>query len=583
MPTVLDKHRPIGRIGGWLGSQHHSGREEILARMQNALGYRGQILTDAAYEKISAAPRLVVDFDCCWLAGRPLATPQAWQAVLGEALQPDQELARIEGAYALAWLNQKGEYILARDALGERSLFYAEVADSLIFSSSVEALLATRLIPKNLNLAAAVRFLAYAYVPGRMTLIEGIREVLPGEVIVWSSGTKRHLKHWVIPAETPTPDNEGFDQAKARLRHELERAVRQRLPEGEAVGATLSGGIDSSLVVALAQKFHNSPIHTFSVTFGSGYANELPFSDMVASHCGTNHHIVEISPQVISDNLDHTIRLMNVPNGDPLTVPNAILFREASAFTQVLLNGEGGDPCFGGPKNLPMLLADLLGDAFNDGDELYRREKSYLRAHLKCYDDLDLLLNPAILRQVTHNAPLEHELKEHFDDPRYSSFVQRLSALNVTLKGGHHILPKVDSISAGYGMLPRSPLFDRGIVEFAFSIPAKMKLMGSVEKYLLKEAVRDLLPAAIIDRPKSGMLVPVEAWFSPASRQRKAGPLLPLALDRLLESRILADIVQRPYLEKLLTGKLGGLRPRHGVKIWLLVTLESWLRSHLGD
>ena len=357
----------------------------------------------------------------------------------------------------------------------------------------------------------------------------------------------------------------------------------RRLPSGDPVGATLSGGIDSSLVVALAKKFHPEKIHTYSVTFGDGYANELPFSNLVAAHCGTDHHIVEISPQTISANLDATIKLMSVPNGDPLTVPNAILFREAAAHVQVLLNGEGGDPCFGGPKNLPMLLADLLGDAYNNDEDLHRREKTYLRAHLKCYDDFEALLAPHILEHTARTAPLEDELKPFLDDARFPSFVQRLSALNVILKGGHHILPKVDQISAYYGILPRSPLFDRSVVEFAFSVPAKMKLMGSVEKYLLKEAERDLLPAAIIERPKSGMLVPVEAWFSPASRQRKAGPLFNLARERLLDSGILAGIVQRRYLEKLLAGKLGGLRPRHGVKIWLLVTLESWLRSHLGD
>lgn len=586
VPTVLadqggGKCRPVGRIGGWIGSKNHSGREEILARMKLALGGNGQLLTDLGSESQPAPEKLVADFDCCWVAGRPLANIADWHAVLNGMAEPGNALSRIEGAYAVAWLNGKSECILARDALGERSLFYAEISGSLIFASSVEALLATGLIPRKLSLPAVARYLAYAYVPGRMTMIEGVQEVLPGEMIVWQRGAMGNTAHWVIPSESVTAGSDDIDGARQRLRHELERAVRQRLPTGEPVGATLSGGIDSSLVVALAKKLHTEAIHTFSVTFGNGYANELPFSDMVASHCGTNHHIVEISPQTISDNLDATIRLMNVPNGDPLTVPNAILFREASAFVQVLLNGEGGDPCFGGPKNLPMLLADLLGDAFNDTDELHRREKSYLRAHLKCYDDFEVLLNPAILHQVAQTAPLEPELKAHFDDPRFSSFVQRLSALNVTLKGGHHILPKVDSISAGYGILPRSPLFDRGIVELAFSIPAKMKLMGSVEKYLLKEAVRDLLPAAIIDRPKSGMLVPVEAWFSPASRQRKAGPLLPLARERLLETGILSDIVQRAYLEKLLAGKLGGLRPRHGVKIWLLVTLESWLRSHL--
>ncbi len=118
-------------------------------------------------------------------------------------------------------------------------------------------------------------------------------------------------------------------------------------------------------------------------------------------------------------------------------------------------------------------------------------------------------------------APLEASVAPYFDDARWRNFVTKLQALNVIFKGGHHILPKVDAVSAPFGVLARSPLFDRAVVELAFDIPPQLKLRGSVEKYLLKQAVRDLLPPAIVDRPKSGMLVPVEAWFQ--------GPLLPRA------------------------------------------------------
>ena len=136
---------------------------------------------------------------------------------------------------------------------------------------------------------------------------------------------------------------------------------------GEPVGAFLSGGLDSSLVVALARQQHDGPVRTYSVSFGDGYANELPFSSLVAAHCQTDHRVVELAPAVVLHHLDETIGLLNEPIGDPLTVPNALLFREAAAEVGVVLNGEGGDPCFGGPKNLPMVLAELLGDGANDG------------------------------------------------------------------------------------------------------------------------------------------------------------------------------------------------------------------------
>ena len=157
------------------------------------------------------------------------------------------------------------------------------------------------------------------------------------------------------------------------------------------------------------------------------------------------------------------------------------------------------------------------------------------------------------------------------DDPAWPDFVARLQAMNIALKGAHHILPKVNALSAPFGIVPRSPLFDRDVVDLACEIPSHLKLHGSVEKYILKRAVRDLLPEAIITRPKSGMLVPVEGWFQ--------GPLLPAARARILDGLAPYDLFQRGYLERLLTGKLGGLRPRHGTKIWLLITLEAWLRG----
>jgi len=205
-----------------------------------------------------------------------------------------------------------------------------------------------------------------------------------------------------------------------------------------------------------------------------------------------------------------------------LTVPNAILFRKARELAGYVWNGEGGDPCFGGPKNLPMLLAELYGDGQNDTDETSPRARSYYRAHLKCFDELPSLLTEEALAVLT-DAPLESEVNPYFEGDR--SFVGALSEINVIWKGGHHILPKVDQLARAAGVQPRSPLFSKNVVELASRLPPSLKLRGSVEKYALKEAVRDILPAAIVDRAKSGMMVPVEGHYEQYCNAVDAGKM----------------------------------------------------------
>ncbi len=546
--TGTSRQRPVGRIGGVVCVADSSAASNRLAA---ALGPGAQLLN-------SDTCRLVVDYDCCWRDGRLIYSEDQWQHVLAT-----QTLGNVQGAFALASLASDGTLTLARDAIGERSLFYAIVPGGIVFASTVPALLASELIGRKLNRPGIATYLVYAYLPGRETLVEGVYELLPGEMIQFHEGRSASSRLWSLPAEP----EEWADETILRdaLRARLEVAVRRRLPAGERVGATLSGGLDSSLVVALACRLHDAPVHTYSISFGAGHANELPFSSLLAEHCRTEHRIIELSPTVVLRYLDESIALLSDPIGDPLTVPNALAFREASSEVGIVLNGEGGDPCFGGPKNLPMLLAELYDGA---ADEPHARARSYLRAHLKCYDDLESMLLPDVLEASTL---LENSLTVHLDDPRWRSFVSKLQGINVAFKGGHHILPKVDAESAPFGVLARSPLFDREVVELSFRIPPQLKLRGSVEKYLLKQAVQDLLPRAILDRPKSGMLVPVEGWFR--------GPLRSHARERLLDGLTPYRLFRRDYLERLLDGRLGGLRPRHGAKIWLLVTLEAWLRG----
>jgi asparagine synthase (glutamine-hydrolysing) len=495
-------------------------------------------------------------------------------------------LSEVEGAFHLAIENapvsEQGSLLLARDAIGHRTVFYGRNPHGkLVQAPDIRTLLRRDEVAASLNPRSVASYLSCAYIPGRGTLFQGVKELLPGHVLHHERGSGKisETPFFALPDEDSedslTPKRE--QDAIAFLRTLLESAVQSTLDLESPQSAFLSGGIDSSLVVALVQNAlraggSSHTLRTFSIAFGSEHKNELEWSSMVAKHCGTEHSIVHLSPEQVLANLDETHARLASPIGDPLTVPNAILFGMAKAHAPYVWNGEGGDPCFGGPKNLPMLLAELYGDGENaasaNESQGSPRARSYYRAHLKCFDELETLMTKDALAALKHD-PLEADVDPYFNDKR--SFVGALSAINVTWKGGHHILPKVFDLANAVGIRPRSPLFAKSVVEYASRLPSSLKLRGSVEKYALKEAVRDLLPSAIIDRPKSGMMVPVEDWFQ--------GPLLAHAKERLLFGALPFDLLQRPAIEALVAGKVRGLRPRRGVKIWLLVALESYLRQ----
>jgi asparagine synthase (glutamine-hydrolysing) len=266
------------------------------------------------------------------------------------------------------------------------------------------------------------------------------------------------------------------------------------------------------------------------------------------------------------DRFDSTMATLSKPIGEPLTVANAVLFDAAASEAAIVLNGEGGDPCFGGPKNVPMVLHGLYGPALE-------RERAYLLVHRKCFVELEQVLAPDLAARLEAEA-LERLVAPHLEDVRWTTLVNRLMALNVTFKGGHHILPKVDHLSRAPRVLPRSPLFDRGVVDAALRMPARLKLRGAVEKDVLKRAVEDLLPVQILARRKSGMRVPVETWLR--------GRFERFARERLLDGLAPYGILSRPYLDALTDSRRDPPLPRRGAKIWLLLSLEAWLREVLA-
>ncbi len=484
---------------------------------------------------------------------------QLWE-IKGQAC-----LNLLEGMFSLCiWDNQERHLYLIRDGVGCRTIYYTKSGEICVIAPRLATLLPFH--NQQLDLVALRDYLCCAFVPGEQTLWENVRELSPGMVLqmeLSGEGIKCINKNLFWEArENIKNSEESLTWHGKQLRELLNEVVREYLPVDEAVGVYLSGGLDSSCITALAAKFHNYPVHTYSIHFGEDCPNELEFSSLVAQHCKTQHHILEIFPNDMWEKLLTTISYLDEPIGDPLTVPNYLLGRMAQENTCVILNGEGGDPCFGGPKNQPMLLNQLYGGVNNTDNNLVT---NYVNSFKKCSSYLPQLLKPEVLTKVKEKDFV-------FADYLYreENYLNRLMTINIKFKGADHILTKVNNLTIANQLEGRSPLFDRRVVEMAMQIPPQYKLAGAQEKAVLKQAVLDLLPREIIERPKSGMMVPVQYWFKKIW-QRRAKSLL---LNRNAE---IAPYLNQDLIREWLNYR-GDAWQRYGVKLWLLVSLEIWLQ-----
>ena len=477
--------------------------------------------------------------------------------------------SRIEGMFSAAIFDGEN-LILVRDPIGKKTLFYTRTKNFFAASSSLRSLRRFPGLEVKLNLHAVASFLTFAYLPGDETLLENVFELVPGHALKISPDGRERLINYYEPVEQ-------IDETLSTVRHiqnlrqKLDGSILNKLPEtGEETGVFLSGGIDSSLVAALAAKFRPGRVRTYSISFGADNPNETAYSGLVAAHCGTNHKVLSFNGKQIARHLAETVALLDCPVGDPLTVPNFLLAKAAAEDgLRHVFNGEGGDPCFGGPKNLPMLVFAL------QRDEHQSLSTIYLHSYRKCFDDLPFLLSRDVQDELKDRLNLERFVEPFLETEQMNSFLNRLLYVNIRTKLAHHILPKVERLTSFWNLTGHSPLADKAIVDASMTIPPGLKLHGTIEKWILKEAVRDLLPSTIIDRPKSGMRVPVQNWLH--------GALKDLANDLLFGlSARQRGLFQEKTIRTWLKGE-GLIYARQGGKLWLLLTLELWLQSFLDD
>ncbi len=479
---------------------------------------------------------------------------------------------QLRGGFILVVRDGQSLHIV-RDGAGCRTVYYGKHDSRWLFAIEPKAITRVPGFRKTIRPAALAQYLSCSFVPGSGTMLENLWELPAGHAVRLEPDHEPKLTRWFdFEAEEPErelPGQNGEANWTRDFASEMQRAVEERIPHNEPFGVFLSGGLDSSVITAeLARQIGGRNVRTWAIHFGSEYPNELEFARSVAERCGTDHREVLVRPRDFLPRLRRMIWHLDDPIGDPITQPNFELADHVSRDVAFIYNGEGGDPCFGGPKNLPMMLHHWYGGIEREPNF---RERCYLQSYRRAWEEIEFLLSDDVRRALDVERDLEGYFTPYLKTDRPRLFLNRLASVNIREKGAHLILPKVERMLGAHGLTPLAPLFDERLIRFSFRMPARLKLHQGIEKVVLKRAYENYLPREVIERPKSGMRVPVHYWFKSEMRRYVRHILSPRSVRR-------AGLFNPERVQQLLSYNIEDGRGRYGLKLWMLTTFEIWRR-----
>ncbi|HLA12395.1 MAG TPA: asparagine synthase (glutamine-hydrolyzing) [Pyrinomonadaceae bacterium] len=508
----------------------------------------------------------------------------------------------LRGMFAFAiWDEHQKQLFLARDRVGKKPLLYAQIGDELIFGSEFSALLLHPRVSRDIDNAALDQYLSFMCVPAPLTAFRGVRKLEPGHTLVWRDGNIRTQRYWQPDFSRKLNITE--EEAGERAIEILRDAVRVRLMSEVPLGAFLSGGIDSSAVVALMSQESAEPVKTFSIGFEEQDFSELHHARRVAQHVGADHHEFIVKPdalEVLPVLVDH----YGEPYADSSAIPTYYVARETRKHVTVALNGDGGDETFAGYERyaamrvaenyhrLPRLLRETVvrkavellpttearRSRIRDAKRFIRaaslpRVERYLRwVSAFNSEDKKELYSTAFREQATeHNA--SKTLDRWFAHANGAGIVDAALLTDLMTYLPNDLLVKVDIATMAVSLEARSPFLDHHVIEFAASLPEHLKLRGLTTKYLLKRVLRKLLPAENLNRRKMGFGVPVGHWFR--------GSLQPFLRETLLSERALnRGMFQRETVRRLIELHTSGERD-YSHQLWTLLVLEVWFNRFI--
>jgi asparagine synthase (glutamine-hydrolysing) len=492
---------------------------------------------------------------------------------------------RFAGMFAFAlWDAARGRLWLVRDRVGKKPLYYAELDGTLRFASELKAIVADPAFPRDVDAGAVRLYLRFGYVPSPLTIYRHARKLPPAHYLVCEGGRVSVQRYWDPVPFAISPRAISDADAEAELEERLGTAVRQRMIADVPLGAFLSGGIDSSLVVALMQEQSRTPARTFSIRFTNPQFNEADHAAAVAKHLGTDHYERTCDEAEMLALVDRLPEMFDEPFADSSAVPTYLVSRIARERVTVALSGDGGDELFlGYPRyefhvrgsralDLPRPIrraAALVADRMptrrlrriaevlrSDDEDRYARFVSWWTPH----DVLALTGELPPPGPFYDDALARSTSMSRVDRPGLLDFVSYLP---------EDILTKVDRASMAVSLEARAPLLDHRVAEFALRLPASLKLRGGVSKWLLRRLLYKRVPRELIDRPKMGFGVPLADWFN--------GPLRDRMSDYCAGSELDDVGIDPQPVRRLWSDFLDG-RSHRTDRLWAMLMLMAWVR-----
>jgi asparagine synthase (glutamine-hydrolysing) len=540
----------------------------------------------------------------------------------------DALVDHLNGMYAFAlWDSRKKKLLIARDRFGEKPLYYGIFDGKLIYASEPKALLAHPSVKAELNLDALRHYLSFDYVPAPMSIYKGINKLPASHLLTVEKGEVNTRRYWNLTwSKSEPPASAGgflsaqngngspstlatarvsasFETAASDLEVLLSDAVRMRLVSDVPLGILLSGGIDSSTVAAFAIHHATEKVKTFSIGFEEDSFDESKYARAVARHLGTEHYEERLSAEKAGDLISEIGKWLDEPLSDGSLIPTYLLSRFVRQHVTVALGGDGGDELFAG---YPMYYGHKMAAVYDSIPRFIRsgviepvvnalpvstrnlsfdyKAKRFVAAakfdtverHHSWFGSFsagkhDRLLTPEVLNST--QSDVYRGARELLDLTDAIDTIERMQFLDINFYMAEDILTKVDRAAMAVSLETRAPFLDPRVAQFAASIPLEYKLKGNKGKYILKKAVADLLPAAILQRPKKGFGIPIAEWLK--------GRLKPLLHDLLAEKRLKNQGIFDPdYVAQLIREHESGAASHHK-ELWTLLVFQLWWDNFL--
>jgi asparagine synthase (glutamine-hydrolysing) len=508
---------------------------------------------------------------------------------------------RLHGIFAFAiWDTRLRRLLVARDRLGIKPLFYAATRRCFYFGSEIKGFLADPEFDRSIDPTSVDRYFTFGYIPAPDTIFQHVKKLMPAHYLVWEDGRTRIARYWRFEPRTLPEDDEKYEEDwLEELREVLRKAVARQMVSDVPLGAFLSGGIDSSLVVRMMSEVSSTPVRTFTIGFGDDKTSETPYAKMVAERFLTNHTEFQVTPERMEEILPKLVWHLDEPFADSSAIPTYYVSKITRERVTVALSGDGGDELFAG-------YTRHQGERLS---EQFRSFPSWIRSGALAFLGSPVARHHAGLRRLGHvlsNAEMgfitryynkemlsqeidrrrlysqafrsvvgERDVVTQLDDlARYTSKVDsigRLTVFDLEFYLPNDMLVKVDKMSMASSLEVRVPFLDEMVMDIAARIPSDLKLKGYTTKYLLRKLVAESLPKEIFKRKKQGFGIPLQSWFR--------GELTKFAKEMLFDTRTLSrGYFAREAIETVLEDH-EQRRFDHGHMIYALLVFELWNRT----